>query len=87
MLCSVVKSAFGLCIYFVFAVFQRVRAAFFAIADRFLAESDLARALPPLSPPNRPSITAAGFLPLSSAGGTASGGAAPVVMSKSFLAN
>lgn len=41
---------------------QRERAAFFAISLRRLEERELALALPPLSPPNRPKATAAGFL-------------------------
>ena len=41
---------------------QRALAARFAIRDRLLADSLAARAFPPLSPPRRPSATAAGFL-------------------------
>ena len=42
---------------------QRARAPFFAMEDRFAADSFVARALPPLRPPKRPSATAAGFFP------------------------
>jgi hypothetical protein len=42
---------------------HRVFAAFFAMAFRFRDDSFFALALPPFSPPNRPSATAAGFLP------------------------
>jgi ATP-dependent protease HslVU (ClpYQ) peptidase subunit len=43
--------------------FQRARAAFLAIAERFLGESFAARARPPFDPPSLPRATAAGFLP------------------------
>lgn len=41
---------------------QRLAAALAAICERFLGLSAAARAMPPLSPPRRPSATAAGFL-------------------------
>src|SRR2546430_10323984 len=41
---------------------HRARAARLAISDRRLGLNDSARALTPLRPPMRPSITAAGFL-------------------------
>jgi hypothetical protein len=44
---------YGLC--------QRTLAAFFAISARFFAVKEFALAGPPLSPPRRPSATAAGF--------------------------
>lgn len=53
--------------------FQRLAAAFLAIAFRFAGDSAAARALPPLLPPSFPNATAAGFLV--SGGG---GGALPV---------
>ncbi len=40
---------------------QRFLAALRAISERFFALSAFARAAPPLSPPSRPSATAAGF--------------------------
>jgi hypothetical protein len=42
---------------------QRTFAAFVAICLRRSAVNFLALALPPFNPPNRPNITAAGFLP------------------------
>jgi hypothetical protein len=42
---------------------QRAAAAFFAMAFRRAADSFAARAFPPFCPPNRPSATAAAFLP------------------------
>jgi hypothetical protein len=42
---------------------QRLSAAFLAISFRLRAVREAARAFPPLAPPRRPSITAAGFLP------------------------
>src|SRR6266849_1702420 len=45
--------------------FQRFSAALRAISFRLRAEREAARAFPPLTPPRRPSITAAGFLPSS----------------------
>ena len=41
--------------------FHRAKTAFRAISDLRFAESFLARASPPLSPPSLPSATAAGF--------------------------
>ncbi len=46
---------------------QRVFAAFLAMDERRAAVNDAALALPPFTPPSRPSATAAGFLPSGSA--------------------
>jgi hypothetical protein len=55
---------------------QRACTALRAMADRLAAESDLARARPPLEAPNLPRATAAGFRISGGCGG--SGGAWPV---------
>jgi hypothetical protein len=47
--------------------FQRAAAATRAMFARAAGERDFARALPPLMPPRRPKLTAAGSLPCSSA--------------------
>jgi hypothetical protein len=67
-----------------YAFFQRVAAAFLAISVRFFFDKLAARAFPPLSPPSRPSATAAGFFPSSV---LVSGGAFPVAMSVINLAS
>jgi hypothetical protein len=59
---------------------QRASAALFAILFRALGESAFARAFPPLSPPRRPRLTAAGSLPCSSGVGARSS-VSPVAMS------
>jgi hypothetical protein len=53
--------------------FHRAAAAFFAISDRFLADSFAARALPPFLPPSLPNATAAGFFSFGLFASTASG--------------
>ena len=45
----------------IYSFFHRAPAAFRAMALRRFGVSFFARALPPLSPPSRPSATAAGF--------------------------
>ena len=66
---------FEMCGYYDWGLFQRASAAFFAMALRLAGVSAAARALPPLSPPSRPSVTAAGFL---AGSGGSSLGIAPV---------
>jgi hypothetical protein len=46
-----------------FALPHRAMTALRACSDLSLADSFLARAFPPLSPPNLPNATAAGFFP------------------------
>src|SRR5687768_17379522 len=63
--------------------FQRAAAAFLAISARRFLDRDAARALPPFSPPFRPSATAAGSFPSSVLGSST----APVAMSVMNLAS
>lgn len=60
-----------------------------AISFLFLADSFLALAGPPFRPPNRPRVTAAGFLVGSSLAGSADGAVANLTISNavSFMSN